>query len=76
MKNKGNVVLDTFLDFAGVSNYLKHLNFLHGKEVIKYLLNYKSHRLHIIHFVKLLQSSTKDSKNCNPPAVRIVFTGH
>ena len=43
-----------------------HLDFLHEKEVVKYLLNYKCHSLYLSLFEKLLQSSTKKSKSYNP----------
>ena len=43
----------------------KHLDFLHGKEVAQYLLNYKCPRLHRTNIERLLHIWTKESKNCN-----------
>ena len=49
-----------------VSAVIWHLQFLHRKEVVKFLL----------HFGKILQSSTKKSKDCNPSTARIIFMDH
>ena len=46
-----------------MSAVIEHLNSLHGKEIVKYLFKYRSHNLH----GNLLQTSTMESKNCNPP---------
>ena len=51
-----------FLDFADVSWYL----------TFSFLIN-KCHRLHQPYFEKLLQNSTKENKNWNPYAARIIF---
>ena len=38
-----------------------------SKEIVQYILNYICLRIYGAHLGKLLQSSTKASKNCNPP---------
>ena len=55
------------------SAVVQHLNFLHGKDVVQCLLNYRD-RLPRRHFEKLLQSSTKESKNYNPSTACIILT--
>ena len=57
----------TFLVNLLTSTVIYYLNFLHGKEVVQYLLNYKYHKLHRPHFRKLLRSSTKKSNNFYSP---------
>ena len=49
-------------NFSSVSFLLKPPS----KEIVQYLLNYICLKSYGPHFGKLLQSSTKGSKNCNP----------
>ena len=51
----------------------KHLDFLNGKEVARYLLNYKCPRLHRTNIERLLHIWTKESKNCNPLTACIIL---
>lgn len=43
------------------SAIIQHFKFLYEKEVDKYILHRNCHRLRGFHFIKLLQSSTKES---------------
>lgn len=66
VKNIGNGALH----FVYASSFI-----LHGKEVERqYLLKYKYHSLHRPYFGKLLQSSAKEIKNCNPHTALKIFT--
>ena len=49
-----------------MSALIQHLKFFHGIEATQCLLNYKCHIFHPTYFGKLLQSSAKKSKACNP----------
>ena len=63
-KSKIKIILlwKRFLDFANISSYLQ-FKLSAWKRGYQYLLNCKCTRLHQPHFGKLLQSSTKESKN-------------
>ena len=69
IKNKGNVVLKTFLDFGGVSSYLTFKLSTRQRSCTI------SFELQMSHFGKLFQSSTKGSKNWNPSSACIIFIG-
>ena len=62
----------TFFLIMVTSAIIYNLNFGHGKQ-LQYFLNYKCHRLYRTQFGKLLQRSTKESKNCNPSMARITL---
>lgn len=62
VKSKGNHALH----FVYANSFI-----LHGKEDI---LKHKYHSLHRPHFGKLLQSSAKENKNCNPHTTLSIFT--
>ena len=57
-----------------ISAGILRLNFLHGKQAVQYLLNYKIYRFYRLHFGRVVKTSTREGKSCNPPTARVIFT--
>ena len=71
MKNKVNVALDTFLDFADVGNYFTFKLSALKRFYYSYIFWTTNGRLYQHHFRKPCQSFARESKNLNPSKVRI-----
>ena len=74
LKNKCNAILDSSLDFAGVSRYLT-TKISAWKRGCTIAFKLRMPRTSPTPFGKFLYRSTKKSKNWNPLTPNIIFTG-